>query len=293
MQPTLIAALGLDLVRAAWLEARRDVEGAGAEGLMAPLHLQHQQAPPLPADAAGRRFRSQDGGGVEEERRVRPRLARQETVMWRAGEEMPRYHAPPDDGQAIHGGVVGDSVADALGGDGCPHLQPEPRPDEHHPRCPFYAPRGELQQEQQEQEQQQQHEGEGEAVEVEEGVDAEAAAAEEGEYDDEEEEKEEEYGEEDEDYEEEEDDLASMTSTVTAAAMGVPALRVQVQRNLAPVALLLAKDDPEEEDEDFLQEGAPDGFLWCVLWCVVCPVCLSVCLSGRLSVCQLTHRPTD
>ncbi len=266
MQPTLIAALGLDLVRAAWLEARRDVEGAGAEGLMAPLHLQHQQAPPLPADAAGRRFRSQDGGGVEEERRVRPRLARQETVMWRAGEEMPRYHAPPDDGQAIHGGVVGDSVADALGGDGCPHLQPEPRPDEHHPRCPFYAPRAEHQQQQQQQQQQQY---EGEAVEEE--------------YDDDEE---------DEDYEEE-DDLASMTSTVTAAAMGVPALRVQVQRNLAPVALLLAKDDPEVEDEDFLQEGAPDGFLWCVLWCVVCPVCLSVCLSGRLSVCQLTHRPTD
>jgi hypothetical protein len=263
VQPTLIAALGLELVRDAWLEARREVEGpAEAEGAMqqgAPQQLPPQPLPPqqphqqqqqlprqhsLPAPLRRPRLEEEEQGGAEGEegRRVRQRLARQDTVMWRAGDAMPLHHSQqhPNPPQV------------AAASRGCPHQPPEPRPDEHHPRCPFYAPPPPAEQQQQQQHHHHHHHhghhGQGQTdVAVEE---------EEAEH--------EEYAEDDDD-DDDDDDLVSVASTATAALAAAAPYHPAASARVPPVVLLLAKEEPELEDEDSLQEDAPDGFTWCVI----------------------------
>ena len=303
VQPTLVAALGLDLVRSAWLEARREVEAADGGADEA-----HHRAPPPPPPpqqqqqiqgqqqqqqqqvllqqqeglqhgyspvrvGAARMRDAQGEEGMEEEvgdggqRRTRPRLGQQSTVMWRAGEGMAAFHSHNQHHQQAQQQQQQQQWQVSEGGGGgagwCPHVPPEPRPDEHDPRCPFYAApvahrvsaealQALQQQHADDQEQEQEGGGAADDGAAYHGDEQEEAAAE---YDEEQEAAAAGYA----DAEEEvESDLESVGSTVTALG---------VEGNAAPAVLLRMRDEPELEDEEWLQEGAPDGFVWCVGLC--------------------------
>lgn len=113
VQAVLVTALGMDLVRTAWAEARKEME----EHVQADLArmLRPYTCPGGPNSAAAAAAEGGQGKEEEEEkdrstrareeeeaRRVRPRmgLVRQGTLFWRAGDAMPSAQTG-DDGSSV------------------------------------------------------------------------------------------------------------------------------------------------------------------------------------------------